>query len=281
MIGLKPAATALALALVLAGCGGGGSSTTPTAPTSTTPTAPTTTTTTPTTPTTPPVATTFGGWDFNGQVWRPIGTPPSCASPLVMPLPVSMTRVTSILYPGQVRGDYKAHGGFRFDQPGQTTAVNVNATMSGTLLRAARYLATGEIQYTFDFVNDCGIMFRFGHLRDLAPKFQAVADTLPAPIELDSRSTRVSGVTVTAGELVGIGVGLRDSANNVFLDYGVYDLRQRNASSQDAAWLAAHDNDTMPYGTCWFELLSASDAALVRSLPPADGVMGKTSDYCR
>jgi len=30
-----------------------------------------------------------------------------------------MSRVTSILYPGQVRGDYKAHGGFRFDQPGQ------------------------------------------------------------------------------------------------------------------------------------------------------------------
>lgn len=278
MIDLKLLAPPVALALILVGCGGGGSSSpAPTAPTATTPT-----NTTPTTPTTPPpVSTTFSGWDFNGQVWAPIGTPPSCASPLVLPLPVSMTRVTSILYPGQVRGDYKAHGGFRFDMPGQTTAVNVNATMSGKLLRAARYLATGEIQYTFDFVNDCGIMFRFGHLRDLAPKFQAIADTLPAPIELDSRSTRISGVTVAVGELVATGVGLRDSANNVFMDYGVYDLRQRNASSQDPAWLAAHDNDTMAYGICWFDLLSAADATLVRSLPPADGVMGKTSDYCR
>jgi hypothetical protein len=198
-----------------------------------------------------------------------------------MPLPVEMGRVTSILYPGQVRGDYKAHGGFRFDQPGQTTSVNVIAPMAGTLLRASRYLATGEIQYTFDFVNDCGIMFRFGHLRDLAARFQAIADTLPAPIELDSRSTRISGVTVAAGELVGTGVGLRDSARNVFVDYGVYDLRQRNASSQDAAWFAAHDNDTMPYGVCWFDWLSPADAAVVRGLPGADGVMGKTSDYCR
>lgn len=198
-----------------------------------------------------------------------------------MPLPVDMGRVTSILYPGQVRGDYKAHGGFRFDRSDQTTAVTVVAPMAGTLLRASRYLATGEIQYTFDFVNDCGIMFRFGHLRDLAARFQAIADTLPPPVELDSRSTRVSGVTVTAGEVIGTGVGLRDSARNVFFDYGVYDLRQRNAASQDPGWFAAHDNDTMPYGTCWFDLLSSTDAALVRSLPAADGLMGKTSDYCR
>lgn len=211
-----------------------------------------------------------------------MGTPPACANPLNMPLPVDLNRVTSILYPGQVRGDYKAHGGFRFDLPGQTTAVNVTATMAATLLRAGRYLASGEIQYTFEFVNDCGIMFRFGHLRDLAPRFQAIADTLPAPVELDSRTTRIPGnVTVTAGELVGTGTGLRDSVNNVFLDYGVYDLRQRNAASNDPAWFAAHNNDTAPYGTCWFDLLSAADAARVRSLPAADGVMGKTSDYCR
>lgn len=277
LLTLRLAAVSVAIAAGAA-CGGGGA--VPTSPT------PTTSTSEPgaatsTTPTTPPVTTTFGGWDFNGQVWRPIGTPPSCANPLILPLPVDMSRVTSILYPGQVRGDYKAHGGFRFDMPGQTTAIDVRATMAGRLLRASRYLASGEIQYTFDFVNDCGIMFRFGHLRDLAPKYQAIADTLPAPVELDSRSTGISGVTVTLGELIGTGTGLRDAARNVFLDYGVYDLRQRNPSSADPAWLAAHDNDTMPYGTCWFDTLSAADAARVRSLPPADAVMGRTSDYCR
>lgn len=81
--------------------------------------------------------------------------------------------------------------------------------------------------------------------------------------------------------MVATGVGLRDADRNVFLDFGVYDLRQRNAISADAAWLASHNNDTAPYGTCWFDLLSTADAARVRSLPAADGVMGKTSDYCR
>lgn len=268
------------LSLALSRCSGGSSSS-PTAPTATTP-APTTSTTTPTAPpAAQPPSTTFSGWAWDGRSWYSLGTAPSCASSLVLPLPVDMSRVTSILYPGQVRGDYKAHGGFRFDQPGQTTSVNVVAPIAGTLLRASRYLASCEIQYTFDFVNDCGIMFRFGHLRDLAARFQAVADTLPAPIELDSRSTPVSGVTVAAGEIVGTGVGLRDSARNVFVDYGVYDLRQRNRSSQDPTWLAAHDNDTHAYAVCWFDLLSPADAALVRSLPSADFQMGKTSDYCK
>lgn len=210
-----------------------------------------------------------------------MGTPPSCANSLVLPLPVDTTRVTSILYPGQVRGDYKAHGGFRFDSPGQTTAVDVRAPIAGRLTKGARYTATGEIQYTFEVINDCGIMFRLGHLRDLAPRFQALADAFPSPAELDSRLTTISGQTVAAGELIATGTGLRDSARNVFLDYGVYDLRQRNGASQDPAWFASHNNDTAPYGVCWLDLLSASDAALVRSLPPADGVMGRTSDYCR
>lgn len=209
------------------------------------------------------------------------GTPPTCPSPLNLPLPVDLSRVTSILYPGQVRGDYKAHGGFRFDMSGQTTAVEVRAAMAGRVTRAARYLASGEIQYTVDIENDCGIMFRYGHLRDLPSKIQAIMDTLPPAVELDSRSTRITGVTVSAGEVVATGVGLRDADRNVFLDFGVYDLRQRNAISADAAWFASHNNDTAPYGTCWFDLLSTADAARVRSLPAADGVMGKTSDYCR
>lgn len=112
------------------------------------------------------------------------GTPPTCPSPLNLPLPVDLSRVTSILYPGQVRGDYKAHGGFRFDMSGQTTAVEVRAAMAGRVTRAARYLASGEIQYTVDIENDCGIMFRYGHLRDLPSKIQAIMDTLPPAVEL-------------------------------------------------------------------------------------------------
>ncbi len=35
--------------------------------------------------------------------------------------------------------------------------------------------------------------------------------------------------------------------------WGVYDLRQRNASSNDPAWAAAHPGDVALYGICWFD----------------------------
>jgi len=232
-------------------------------------------------PTTP--TTSFPGWQFNDGVWRAAGAkPPSCTNPIVLPLPVSLANVTSILYPGQLRGNnYKPHGGFRFDRPGQTTAVETRAPMAATIYRGSRYLENGEIQYMFDFINDCGIMFRLDHLRELAPRFQALAVALPAAAENDSRTTPIPGtLSVTAGELIGTHIGLRDSGLNVFVDYGVYDLRQRNASSQNPAWLAAHPGEIAPYAVCWFDWLSASDAAAVRALPSSDGVMGKTSDYC-
>lgn len=222
-------------------------------------------------------------WQYNGATWQASGTPPPCANPVSLPLPVDKSKVTSILYPGQIRGEFKPHGGFRFDQPGQTTAITVTAPIDAVVYRGGRYtVGGGEIQYTFDFINSCGIMYRFGHLRDLPAKMQAMADTLPPPSELDSRTTVLApGLTVSAGETIATGVGTRDSALNVFVDYGVYDLRQRNAASQDAGWAAAHPGDVAQYGICWFEWLSAGDAALVRGLPPADGQMGKTSDFCK
>ena len=55
--------------------------------------------------------------------------------------------MTSILYPGQTRsGDYKPHGGFHFDGPGQGADVQVVAPMTATIYRGSRYLARGEVQ---------------------------------------------------------------------------------------------------------------------------------------
>jgi hypothetical protein len=52
--------------------------------------------------------------------------------------------VTSILYPGQSRGDdYKPHGGFRLDGPGETGVINIIAPMDAMIARASRYLAGG------------------------------------------------------------------------------------------------------------------------------------------
>lgn len=220
-------------------------------------------------------------WNYTGTAWQASGTPQACPSPFTLSMPVDLAKVTSILYPGQTRGgDYKPHGGFRLDRAGQTNDVAVNAPFSGMLFRGVRLTVDGEIQYAFDVIHPCGVMFRLGHLRELTPRFQAFADTLPAAREADSHTTTFpAGTLVSAGEAIATAIGIRAN-NNVFVDFGVYDLRQRNASASDPSWFAAHNNDIAPYAVCWFDWLSASDSATVRALPSADGVMGRTSDYC-
>jgi hypothetical protein len=191
-----------------------------------------------------------------------------------------MNQPTSVLYPGQSRPDYKPHAGFRYDGTGQTNAVTVVAPMDGIVFRGARFLEGGEIQYTFDLINSCGIMHRVGHLRELTARFQAIADGFPSATEGDSRTTNVSGQTVTAGEAIATAIGFR-TTNNRFYDWGVFDLRQRNARSADAAWAAAHPGELAHYALCVFDLLPAGDAARIRSLPAADPTAGRTSDFCR
>ncbi|MFM8535379.1 MAG: hypothetical protein ACKOEC_17615 [Acidimicrobiia bacterium] len=189
-----------------------------------------------------------------------------------------MSRVTSILFPGQVRGgNYKPHGGFRFDGSGQTNAATITAAMDASVFRGARYLESGQVQYLFDFINACGYMFRLDHLRELSAKFQAIANGFPAAAEGGSQTTTVSGQTVTAGETIATAVGF---TNNVSVDFGVYDLRQRNSASGDPAWLAGHPGELASYAVCWFDLLPSADAARVRSLPASTND-GRVSDYCR
>ena len=108
---------------VTAACGGGGGSS---------PTSPSTSTSTSTGST----GGTGGGstatvtWAFGGSSWTASGTAPSCPSPLTFTLPVDVSKVTAVLYPGQTRGgNYKAHGGFRFAD-GTNTAITVTAPMS-------------------------------------------------------------------------------------------------------------------------------------------------------
>jgi hypothetical protein len=186
--------------------------------------------------------------------------------------PVDLTLPTALLYPGQVRGgDYKAHGGFRFDRNGQTNTVNVVASMDAAVTRGVRYIETGEIQYMFDFINPCGIAYRLDHLLELSAKFSAIAATLP-PATASTTTAEVFGQTVTAGETIGTAVGFR-SPPNVTLDWGVYDLRQRNPAVSRPGELA-------PYGLCWLDHMSPSNNALARALPPS-GQSGATSDYCR
>lgn len=221
-------------------------------------------------------------WNFNGQNWIVIGTPPDCASPVTMRLPVDLTLVSNILYPGQIRGgDYKPHGGFIFNgQPNND--INVTAPLDAVVVSGARYIEQGEIQYLFDFENRCGLRYRFDHLLTLTPAFEALASRLPAAQIDQSQTTNFSDpISVTAGDEIATAVGFKKNLN-VSVDFGTYDLRARNTAAADATWAAAYANEASQayYATCWFDYFSAGNAAQIRALPAGDGTAGKTSDYC-
>src|SRR3989344_6959525 len=220
-------------------------------------------------------------WARTEDGWKVSGTPPACPEPLVK-LPIDISQATSILYPGQLRGgDFKAHGGFRFDNQ-QNNSVTVSAPLDAELVYASRYIEMGELQYMLDFIAPCGYTYRFDHLLALDSKFQAVADKLPEAKESDSRTTSISpSVPVKAGETIATQIGMNKSRLNVFFDWGLYDMRTKNQSSKDTAWAAAHDFPNALHGVCWFDLLSAEDKAKVRALPASDSDSGKTSDFCK
>lgn len=203
--------------------------------------------------------------------------------------PVVATDVVAVLYPGQVRGgDFKPHGGFGMKNTGGNL-VDVKAPLNARVTLGSRYVEQDELQYMFEFENDCGLKYRFDHLRTLSTKLQAVADKLPAAKVDDSRTTVIEEkVSVTAGEIVATAVGfsksLDDSSRpNVGFDFGLYDTRQKNESSKDSAWVAAHEEegDQAIYAVCWLDWLPTADAKILKALPGGDGLMGKTSDYCK
>ena len=244
-------ALGLTAALLVTGCGGGSAEATPTPE---------------------------GFMDIPQPVPTEMATPQSsCPTPLLQ-TPVDLSTVTSILYPGQERGgNYKAHGGFGFNNA-TDNLVTVKIPLEGKITRVARYRELGEIQYLFEFEGNCGVSFRFDHLRKLTAKFEAVVNAFP--IKEDSRTDLVSPpVAVTVGEVIATEVGF---LNNVFVDFGVYDMRQKNEASKDPAWASAHSQyPADSYGICWLNSLPQADSAVVKLLPSRDAKNGKTSDYCK
>ena len=201
----------------------------------------------------------------------------ACPTPLLQ-TPVDLSKVTSILYPGQERGgNYKAHGGFGFDNA-TDNLVTVKIPLNGKVTRVVRYKELGEIQYLFEFDGNCGVSFRFDHLRKLTAKFEAIVNAFP--IKEDTRTDPVNPpVAVTVGEVIATEVGF---LNNVSVDFGVYDMRQKNEASKDPAWASAHSQyPADSYGICWLNSLPQADSSAVKLLPSRDAKNGKTSDYCK
>jgi hypothetical protein len=224
-------------------------------------------------------------WMQTAEGYQADGTPPACPDKIVSQFPTDIKKVTGVLYPGQYRGgNYKPHGGLRFDKSANTE-VTVKAPFDGTIINGAAYLADGvinDVQYTFDVMNDCGIMYRVGHLYTLSDKLAEIAKSFPAPEKNNSRTTNVNpGVAIKAGTVLATAVGT-PSDKNVFFDWGMYDWRKPNAVASNAAWLSGsqHDSSLAKHAICWFDQLSTKDAATIRALPAGDPASGKTSDYC-
>lgn len=226
-------------------------------------------------------------WSFNGSTWQYMGqgaNPPSCGSQIITQSPTNVSLATAILYPGQVRGgNYKPHGGFLFGNA-STNNVDVVAPFDAAIYRGARYIEQGEVQYMLDFIAPCGIMYRLDHLKTLTSKFQTVADTFPAAGEMTSQTTNVSPTfEVKAGEKIATAVGFSKNFKNVSFDFGVYDLRSKNAASQSSVYTSKQgvSAELGQFAVCWLDWLPGSDAATVKALPGGDQKSGKTSDYCK
>lgn len=221
------------------------------------------------------------GWSWTGTEWKSSGDAPACPSPLEITTPVDINKVESILYPGQQRSTgYKAHGGFRLSSASNT--VTVVAPMDAKVTSGSRYIEMGEVQYLFEFTNDCGVKYRLDHLLVLTPEMQKIADTLPAAKENQSQTTNFTqDYPVKAGDKVATAVGFKNT-KNVGFDFGLYDLRQKNAASKKAGYESAHQMELSQaaYGLCWLDNLNAEDEAIARALPGGDQAAGKTSDYC-
>jgi hypothetical protein len=208
----------------------------------------------------------------------------SCPEP-VLQSPVDISKITSVLYPGQTRGgNYKPHGGFRLDNS-SSNDVEVRAPIDAKLVAGSRYIERGEEQILLYFQSACGVNFRFDHLLVVSHVIQEQVNRLPPAKPDDSRTTNLDDqLSVKAGDVIATTVGFKKT-NNVAFDFGVYDTRQPNAASKDATYRATHpdldSNEQLKYAVCWLDMFAESENKALKSLPAADQVSGKTSDYCK
>lgn len=225
-------------------------------------------------------------WSFNGDSWMALneGEPaPKCQDPLTLSAPMDVSKATSLLYPGQIRGgDYKPHGGMGIENASDNK-VDVKMPYSAYLYRGAKYKEQGEIQYLLDFMAPCGIMIRFDHLKTLSSELETATAELPTGGESESRTTTFKkNVLVKQGAVLATEVGF-SSPLNVFFDLGVYDLRQPNEASKASSFAdepqRKQDKEQSFFAVCWFDLLAGNEKSVVAALP-ARGSEGATSDYC-
>lgn len=225
----------------------------------------------------------FVEWSYNGSTWAAQDAP-KCEEPLRVLAPIDLSKADSKLLPGQVRGgDYKPHGGLGLNYSKHKNKVDVVNMRDAFLYRGSRYKEAGEVQYMFDFMDSCGILYRYDHLLTLSDDFAKYADMLPEPQTDDSRTQPFNDHPfVAAGTVIATEVGFRNMQNPGF-DIGVYDLRQPNDESKTNLFKTdskrVQDKEQSYFSVCWFDLLNDNDKQLVRALPLRNS-QENTSDFC-
>jgi len=223
-------------------------------------------------------------WTQTYEGYKPDGTTPACSTPIVKQFPADINKVTSVIYPGQYWGSiYRPYGGLRFDSSANDE-ISVKAPFDGTVIDGGAYIADGtenDVQYAFDVMNDCGVMYHIGYLLTLSKPLQEIAKKFPPAEAGNYQTTKIDpALKLKAGSLLASAVGTA-SGKNVFFDFGIYDWRSPNAISADQVWLSDvhHNNAQAKHSVCWLDMLPKDESTRLRSLP-ADPVGGKTSDYC-
>lgn len=254
------------------------------------------------TPTPTPTGPPYQWWGSWQDGWKKVGSPPPCPadlSTLFTRLPFDISEVTSIVRPGYLNphSGYKPHGHVRFMPPelaGRPDAVAssrqvIYAPADGWVYAAGVYRESytpGNDQVILDFFTDCGVMWRFDHLRQghLSP---AMAEAVTSVLMREDSQTRfITPVRVKAGDVLATAVGITSCdvtvavgcpgpGPNLFVDFGVYDPRQLNeAARSDPSFLSGPNVGSLKgIGLCWIDLFPASKAAIEAK---AEGI----SDYC-
>ena len=242
----------------------------------------TATTTSPTTSTSAPMV----RWNTNSEnEWAPSSDPPPCEpfEEIFSVFPIDANFLTQFARPGRTGADgatpiYIAHGALRADNS-QYDQISVKFPAEGFSLYAANRrfeeAISNEEQVKLLFHHPCGIQVWIDHLAKVTDRWASVIKDVP--ITKSSRITFMPAGTyqVQAGEELAKGIGHEYST---YLDFGVYDLRNKNSIAEMIANEWPDYRSTADYAICWSTFFGPATEQLLEALP-AGAV--DTSDYCQ
>ena len=245
----------------------------------------TTTTIAPTTTTSAPLV----RWNTNSEKeWAPSSDSPPCEpfGEVFSVFPIDTNLLTQFARPGRTgyaNADgtepiYIAHGALRADNS-QYDQIDVRFPADGFSLYAAnRRLEesiSNEEQVKLLFHHPCGIQVWIDHLAKPTDRWTSIIEDVP--VTTSSQITFMPAGThqVQAGEVLASGIG---HEHHTYLDFGVYDLRNKNSVAEMIANEWPEYQSTGDYAICWSTFFGPETQQLLEALP-AGAV--DTSDYCQ